>query len=293
MSTPITVKKREEAIAKKIEQRKRQQNFVPDLKIQQQIQRLPSARQQNIDYSQDVLINNFDWDDWTTSPRAALTSPPQLAVAELQNIIYKNVIIDKDNLFIFHGKDSCMSTFYEIPFKLSNHTYPNVETYYEACKLFCLIHPSCSPLVQKAKYAAGAKKIASEMMKKHNIPRKVINAWKLREGAQAVYNATFAKFDQNSELKKKLLETGDKMIVHCYEKDNIFGCGCTEKELQEWFEKNDSKVIKVPVGVQIHSDKAPKIGKGLNLLGYFCMAIREQLRQTEANLEALQTLSLL
>uniref|UniRef100_A0A914R4L1 Uncharacterized protein n=1 Tax=Panagrolaimus davidi TaxID=227884 RepID=A0A914R4L1_9BILA len=113
MSTPITVKKREEAIAKKAERNR--QNFVPDL-MTQQIQRLPSARQQNIDYSQDVLINNFDWDDWTTAPRGALTSPSQLAVAANQNIIYKNVIIDKDNLFLFHGKDSCMSTFYEVCF---------------------------------------------------------------------------------------------------------------------------------------------------------------------------------
>uniref|UniRef100_A0A914Z1F6 NADAR domain-containing protein n=1 Tax=Panagrolaimus superbus TaxID=310955 RepID=A0A914Z1F6_9BILA len=186
-----------------------------------------------------------------------------------------------------------MSTFFEAPFKLKNHNYPNVETYYEACKLFCLIHYSCSTLVQKARYAAAAKKIASDVMKKYRIPRKVVDEWKLREGAQAVYNATHAKFDQNPDLKKKLLDTGDKFIVQCYEKDSIFGSGCTENELEDWFKKNNGKLIKIPIGVQIQSDKAIKVGNGRNLLGNFCMSIREEFRKMEEDMNSLQTLSLL
>uniref|UniRef100_A0AC35FUL2 NADAR domain-containing protein n=1 Tax=Panagrolaimus sp. PS1159 TaxID=55785 RepID=A0AC35FUL2_9BILA len=113
------------------------------------------------------------------------------------------------------------------------------------------------------------------------------------EGAEAVYNATFEKFNQNPELKKKLLDTGNMIIVQCYDKDNILGCGCSKKELNEWFEQNHGKVIKVPIGSQIHSEKARRIGKGRNLLGYICMSIREQFRQDEADLNAFKALSLL
>uniref|UniRef100_A0AC34FTN4 NADAR domain-containing protein n=1 Tax=Panagrolaimus sp. ES5 TaxID=591445 RepID=A0AC34FTN4_9BILA len=397
MATPITIREREAAVErnrKKREQNYRQQqrptsssnnanSFVPNV-----YRPIPAYQPQNVDFSEDVAIQNFDWDDWQISR--------PISIPSAQNISYKDITIDKDNVYVFHGKTHFMSTFYEVrindgvcknnkekfqaPFKLRNHNYPNVETYYEACKLFCLIHYSCSTLVQKARYAAAAKKIASDMMRKYKIPRKVIDEWKLREGAQAVYNATLAKFEENPDLKKKLLDTGDKLIVQCYEKDGIFGSGCSQIELDEWFKKNDGKVIKIasdmmrkykiprkvvdewklregaqavynatlakfeenpdlkkklldtgdklivqcyekdgifgsgcsqieldewfkkndgkvikiPIGAQIQPDKAFKVGKGCNLLGYFCMSIREQLRQMEEeDTISLQTLSLL
>jgi predicted NAD-dependent protein-ADP-ribosyltransferase YbiA (DUF1768 family) len=290
MATPVTLRKLDEKIErnkKKNAQRQSQQpsmSYVnPTVPNNNQVQNI---RSHSLDFSRDIPIVEYDFDDWTYQP------PTNPSVAPKKRM-FNEFVVKKDEVYLFHGKDHFMSTFYEAPFTLTNHKYPNVETYYEACKLYCLVDSSYAPLLQKARYAAEAKKIASNILRKYNVSRKVVNQFKRHEGAHAVYNATYAKFNDNPELKKKLLETGNKLIIHSYDKDDIFASGCSEAELTAWLEKNNGIVIKIPTGRDYDSKNITKVGKGLNLLGFFCMSIREQLRIEEANMVTLQTLSLL
>lgn len=71
-----------------------------------------------------------------------------------------------------------------------------------------------------------------------------------------VYEGLLAKFSQNEELKKKLLETNDAVLAECAVRDRIWGIGLSMTEpdrhdLVKW--------------------------KGQNLLGYALMMVREKL----------------
>ena len=68
----------------------------------------------------------------------------------------------------------------------------------------------------------------------------------------------YAKFSQNEELKKKLLDTRDAWLVECAGSDTIWACG-----------------IKLNDNQRFDADK----WKGQNILGFALMEVRSMLRQ--------------
>lgn len=71
-----------------------------------------------------------------------------------------------------------------------------------------------------------------------------------------VYDILFAKFSQNSEIKKLLMETGDTMLVESSPYDRIWGVGLAEDD------------------PRIHDESE---WLGLNLLGKLLTRVRETL----------------
>ena len=72
-----------------------------------------------------------------------------------------------------------------------------------------------------------------------------------------VYNGLLAKFGQNDELKRKLLETNGDILAECAVHDKVWGIGLSMKDdrrfdMGEW--------------------------QGQNLLGFALMMVREALR---------------
>ena len=72
-----------------------------------------------------------------------------------------------------------------------------------------------------------------------------------------VYNGLLAKFQQNPDLKQKLLQTGNAIIAECAVRDTIWGIGLSMKDskrfcISEW--------------------------KGTNLLGFALMEVRKALK---------------
>lgn len=78
---------------------------------------------------------------------------------------------------------------------------------------------------------------------------------KVRE--QMMYDSIYLKFSQYSDLKKKLLDTGDKILVEGTPFDPIWGV------MIKW---DDDKILD------------EKNWKGLNLLGKVLMKVREDLK---------------
>jgi len=72
-----------------------------------------------------------------------------------------------------------------------------------------------------------------------------------------VFNANFAKFSQNENLKMLLLDTGDKIIVECSPYDDIWGNGL-----------NITNTLQTP----------EKDWKGTNRLGKAIMRVRDALK---------------
>ena len=83
--------------------------------------------------------------------------------------------------------------------------------------------------------------------------------WK-KNREEIVYRGNLAKFSQNPDMKRQLLQTGDRTLVEASPLDRIWGIG-------------------------LHSSDAaardPARWKGLNLLGEALMRVRRELREAE------------
>ena len=71
-----------------------------------------------------------------------------------------------------------------------------------------------------------------------------------------VYEGLKAKFSQNTDLKRQLVDTGDAVLAECAVRDQIWGIGLSMGDPNR-FERSK--------------------WKGTNLLGYALMLVREQL----------------
>lgn len=71
-----------------------------------------------------------------------------------------------------------------------------------------------------------------------------------------------------------LLETGDKILAHSYERDSLFACGMNNDQLKQWEGENVGTTIKYPqITVPDDIKYIPLTGKGKNLLGVMCMQV--------------------
>ena len=83
------------------------------------------------------------------------------------------------------------------------------------------------------------------------------DAWNLVRYEEMLF-ANLLKFTQNTEMKNKLIATGDKILVECNPKDPVWGIGLSE---------NDPLIL----------DETN--WKGLNLLGKVLMEVRAKIRE--------------
>jgi ribA/ribD-fused uncharacterized protein len=72
-----------------------------------------------------------------------------------------------------------------------------------------------------------------------------------------VYQGNLAKFTQNPELKEELIATGDRVIVEASPYDFIWG---------------------IKLGDENDDVNSPSLWRGLNLLGFAVMTVRNQLK---------------
>ena len=155
-------------------------------------------------------------------------------------------------IICFHNPDeenACLSNWYLSEFIIDDIKFSSMEQYM---------------MYQKAKYFHD-EKIAKEILNTNDVGiikqlgRKVSNYnesyWNgIRQ--IVIYEGLYAKFSQNNDLKKQLLETKDAILAECALKDRIWGIGLT---------MDDPKRFDI--------DK----WNGQNLLGYALMMVREKL----------------
>ena len=153
----------------------------------------------------------------------------------------------------FHKPDEpygWLSNWYPSEFELEGIRYSSVEQYimYQKCVLFGDLESA--EMVMKAEYPDEQQAIARAAK------GYLENVW--RGYRQIVAErALFAKFYQNEELKKKLLDTGDAWLVECAVKDRNWACG-----------------------ISLYDDQRFEASKwnGMNILGFALMKVREDIR---------------
>ncbi|MDW7690845.1 NADAR family protein [Flammeovirgaceae bacterium SG7u.111] len=145
---------------------------------------------------------------------------------------------------------SCLSQWYEREFEYDGIKYLTAEHWMmaEKAKLF-----RDKTILEKILNCNSPKEAKSLGRKVKNFEGK---NW-IENRERIVKNGNYLKFKQNKELWKYLDGTGDKVLVEASPYDKIWGIGM----------KNGDKGIENPIN-----------WRGLNLLGYALMEVRDKLR---------------
>lgn len=152
----------------------------------------------------------------------------------------KNNLVDK----------SCFSQWYSSAFKIDNILYKTAEHYMMVKKAELFSDASIIEKILAAEHPGEAKKLGRKV-KGFNEELWLANRFNL------VVTGNMAKFSQNKDLKKFLINTDKRVLVEASPVDKVWGIGLA----------SDNKTI---------SD--PYKWKGLNLLGYALMEVREMMK---------------
>lgn len=125
--------------------------------------------------------------------------------------------MDKDviNFFDRNAEYGFMSNFYPSPFTIANKTYPTSEHYFQSQKFAGLPY-------ELEIIAAPTSDDAFELGRSREHPLRADWA-QVKE--EVMYEGIRNKIVQNPELRKRLLETGDRKIVEHTEEDSYWGDG--------------------------------------------------------------------
>lgn len=100
--------------------------------------------------------------------------------------------------------------------------YGSVEEYYQATKLYALCGHEKAAKLQYIREPFKIKQTAKEILRQCRVPHNAIDAWKRTDGLITLIYAVGLKFIQNPQLREKLLNTKDTIIVQTHAGDNLF-----------------------------------------------------------------------
>lgn len=158
------------------------------------------------------------------------------------------------NIICFHNPDEengYLSNWYLVDFIIDGVTYTSVEQYMMYIKAMTF---NDLDIANKIMSTSDVKVIKSLGRSVFNYNDTIWSDIRTR----VVYDALLAKFSQNDDLRKLLLDTGDSILVECAVKDTIWGIGLSMNNPNRY-------------------DKSK--WKGKNLLGKALMKVRGKLRK--------------
>jgi len=145
---------------------------------------------------------------------------------------------------------TCFSQWWLSSFKVDGVTYKTAEHWMMANKAELFNDDKILAKILQAKSPAEAKKLGREVKNYNDV------IW-LENRYEIVKEGNHHKFSQNPDLKTFLLNTNDRVIVEASPVDPIWGIGMASD----------------------HKDALnPEKWKGLNLLGFALMEVRDELR---------------
>ncbi|OKZ73037.1 MAG: hypothetical protein BHV87_11085 [Clostridiales bacterium 36_14] len=143
-----------------------------------------------------------------------------------------------------------LSNWYISKFEVAGRVFSSMEQFMMYQKAICFGDESVAEQILKTDDVARIKELG-RMVSGYNE-----NIWNgMRQ--LIVYEGLVAKFSQNEELKERLLQTGDALLVECAVHDRIWGIGLSMKDerrfdISQW--------------------------RGKNLLGYALMMVRNKIK---------------
>ncbi|GMR37632.1 hypothetical protein PMAYCL1PPCAC_07827 [Pristionchus mayeri] len=208
----------------------------------------------------------------------------------------KSFLVKGENLVCFQGLQSVLTTQHEFPIVMDGCVYSSVDHYYQIEKCKQLTGKDCEELLATVqdedkftitKSKSGSKtygQLAREFLKENKIDRSDIEEWRREGGVIATYNAMRAKAQQCSEMRDFLNTSINKIIVHTYAGDAIFGSGTRVQFVHKWADDMAKTNSKIEISMVPLLDKeaiamAPQIAQGRNILGLIHMQLAEEINK--------------
>lgn len=207
----------------------------------------------------------------------------QEVVALPADVKTREMPISEDNVEYFSGPNNYLSALYSCKVIVDGNEYNSVEHFYQACKLYTLLGQEKAAELKATESPIDVKKATKALLKEAKVSPKKIEEWKDKDSIGVLKHVILAKFEQNEELKAKLLETGDKILIQTYFGDTYFAAGANPKYMSTWISRHVNQSLKYPEVVQAEYVKyLPLVGNGKNILGWILMQIRDEIRAQPA-----------
>lgn len=147
---------------------------------------------------------------------------------------------------------ACFSQWWESPFEIDGLIFPTAEHYMMWAKSRLFGDITTSQKIMNATHPKQAKELGRSVI------GFVETIW-LQHRFDIVVTANDAKFRQNPRLSEFLLSTGDRVLVEASPVDRVWGIGLAADDVYA---------------------NSPKNWRGLNLLGFALMEVRDRLRSS-------------
>ncbi|CAI2338818.1 unnamed protein product [Caenorhabditis sp. 36 PRJEB53466] len=210
--------------------------------------------------------------------------------------------VSSDNILAFHGFDSVFTTQHSFPVLIDKKIYASCDHYYQICKVTDLTGVSSDKLnkavrdqngkpivessgVEKEKKAFSA--IAKDIIRASNISKEKVDEWRNTKGLEAIQKGLHAKVAQSAHLREALKESGDRILVHAFVRDSIYGTGSNVLQVKKWLDdllKAGVKTLRIPSEYPLDDttvQHCPVFAQGRNILGVILMQLREMIRKEE------------
>ncbi|CAJ0963198.1 unnamed protein product, partial [Mesorhabditis belari] len=200
-----------------------------------------------------------------------------------------------ENMLCFHGFSSIFTTQHMFPVLIDGKIYESCDHFYQIEKTRQLCGQSSEKMTATVRDEEGKRldgkvgfrsheekgysALAKEMLRLAGVSKDKIEEWRHTKGLEVVQKALLAKLTQCPELRDALRNSGDKILVHCYPGDAIYGSGTRINGIKSWcdeMKKNEAKLI-VPISFPLTEETVkycPVVGKGRNVLGVIMMQLR-------------------
>ena len=123
-----------------------------------------------------------------------------------------------DKAVLFYGSKSCLSNFHKVDIMIDGKLFNSCEQFLQYRKATCTgNHDIASQILHavepKDQYRLGKKLTGDE------------NKWNVQIAKEVLEKAIKCKFEQNDELRKQLLNSGDKIIAECNPHEHYWSNG--------------------------------------------------------------------
>ena len=129
-------------------------------------------------------------------------------------------------IICFHNpeeENGYLSNWYPSPFQLDGKEFVSSEQYMMYRKAICF---KDEEIAEKILATSDPRQIKALGREVHGY---IDSVWAAKR-EEAVYEGLLAKFSENPELKKRLLDTGDATLAECAVNDRIWGIGLSMKD---------------------------------------------------------------
>ncbi|CAG9529544.1 unnamed protein product [Cercopithifilaria johnstoni] len=203
---------------------------------------------------------------------------------------YKEYAVAPDNIICFSGFQNVFTAQHDFPLEIDGRVYDNVNHFYQLAKTEALCGVTSLLMTECAEVDGSSKStpkdyntLARNILKINKVSRSAAEEWRKGPGLEAMQRALLAKVEQCEELRKELMESGDKLLVHCFGGDDFYASACSHNYIQDWAKsmQNNKVMIKIPMEFPLTNETVlsiPKFGLGRNVLGVIYMQLREMLR---------------